>query len=1005
MPPDRLSCPDGACPSTLVVDWATALAQEVAALGRTGSDPGHEPDALRTASALCLSGGGVRSAAFCLGVIQGLARRGLLSGFDYLSTVSGGGYAGGWLLRRLSIERSIEEVCAELKAPGGEALRPLRGAMRFLGGRPGSSSRAFAVELVLWVRNTAVNWIVFAPVFLAAGGLAILLMALASLPAGRGLAVPWSFASVGAAFLCLAVGASVCLIPSARPPVAGGLRKATWRVVVPSLIWCSCATIAFIQFGHAPPRDRPVPPPVARAAGSVLAGFDLRLRRIACPPELRRFEVRGRGPDLEVVEHPAVATAGAHRCRPSPSPPVAWLAGPAWLWWLPAIGAAASLVGYVGGGWVRSRGCQPAQPQAPTGAGRDPGPFSDFVRFALSTLAAALLVRIGEALGQLHTARCILLLGPLWLVGCDLARTATYTLLQSAHTLGDLRREWVATVNANKLRFGLPLAFVLFAGVILPDVIRNDLSEVARRITLAVGLASGPLAILGGRSPLALAAPMLAQGSGKPGRAALSTGLGALALLFCAVLIALSGAADSRLLEWWGLRRPAPVAGGAAVLLAIVLTAAAFASRININRYSMHAIYRIRLIRGFLGSARPQGPACPGAYDDPAAPRRPDPVTDLDPRDNIRVSSLAETHRRAKCLFPVVNVTLNCAADIDPARAERRAVPFTITPLRSGAADLDSGRGAYGTTAAWASGERDLGNIDSGEGITLGSAMAISGAAISPSMGYHSSAAVSFLMTLFNVRLGAWLPNPARGPCRSRLGRPGPRCAYQPLFAELFGRSSAASPTLCLTDGGHFDNLGVYEMVRRRVGRILIVDAGEDPENLYADLGRVARLVLVDFGVVLSFDPSIAKTTPDGPPGAFGTVAYPATKEGGRAWTGEVLYLKPFVPTDVPVAIRAYADASTKFPHLSTSDQFFTEDDFESYRHLGEELCLRLFPAEPDPPPKRRDAIERGFQGARRALECRAASGPAPVPAPPAQGQTGLLRSWMKCATSRPRRA
>src|SRR5262245_55182460 len=48
-------------------------------------------------SALCISGGGIRSATFALGILHGLARCGLLQRFHYLSTVSGGGYIGGWL--------------------------------------------------------------------------------------------------------------------------------------------------------------------------------------------------------------------------------------------------------------------------------------------------------------------------------------------------------------------------------------------------------------------------------------------------------------------------------------------------------------------------------------------------------------------------------------------------------------------------------------------------------------------------------------------------------------------------------------------------------------------------------------------------------------------------------------------------------------------------------------------------------------------------------------------
>ena len=94
-----------------------------------------------------------------------------------------------------------------------------------------------------------------------------------------------------------------------------------------------------------------------------------------------------------------------------------------------------------------------------------------------------------------------------------------------------------------------------------------------------------------------------------------------------------------------------------------------------------------------------------------------------------------------------------------------------------------------------------------GQDLRLGTALSISGAAASPNMGYHSSPAVTFLMTVFNARLGWWLGNPAR----EKWCEPGPRSGFY-LFKELFGRTNANSKYIYLSDGGHFENLGVYEL-------------------------------------------------------------------------------------------------------------------------------------------------------------------------------------------------
>ena len=248
------------------------------------------------------------------------------------------------------------------------------------------------------------------------------------------------------------------------------------------------------------------------------------------------------------------------------------------------------------------------------------------------------------------------------------------------------------------------------------------------------------------------------------------------------------------------------------------------------------------------------------------------------------------------------------------------------------------------TTADYAGDERETGRDDQAQGITLGTAMTISGAAVSPSMGYHSSAATAFLMTLFNVRLGAWLPNPAVA-STELLRRARPANAVISLARELLGLTSDRGRDVYLSDGGHFENLGVYEMIRRRCRYILVIDAGEDPAATFQDLGDAVRKVRIDFDVRIVFDPPVGISSRHNPVEPFcdfatETIDYPDI----GATPGRLIYLKPSYPRDMAIDVRAYGNLHDSFPHEPTLNQFFTESQFESYRQLGESEAERLAP-------------------------------------------------------------
>src|ERR1044071_8997721 len=188
-----------------------------------------------------------------------------------------------------------------------------------------------------------------------------------------------------------------------------------------------------------------------------------------------------------------------------------------------------------------------------------------------------------------------------------------------------------------------------------------------------------------------------------------------------------------------------------------------------------------RLIRAFLGASR---------TDEERKPHR---FTGFDPADNILLRDL-----RPGKPFHVINAALNLVKGEELAWQERKAESFTMSRLHCG---------------SWHLGYRP--STDYGEGISLGTALTISGAAASPNMGYHSSLIVGFLMTLFNVRLGWWLGNPG-SPGAKSWQRGGPRYAVGPLFSEALGNTTDNYKYVNLSDGGLFENLALYEMVLRR---------------------------------------------------------------------------------------------------------------------------------------------------------------------------------------------
>jgi hypothetical protein len=220
--------------------------------------------------------------------------------------------------------------------------------------------------------------------------------------------------------------------------------------------------------------------------------------------------------------------------------------------------------------------------------------------------------------------------------------------------------------------------------------------------------------------------------------------------------------------------------------------------------------------------------------------------------------------------------------------------------------------------------------------------MTISGAAVDPNMPLQSPAQRA-LLTILNARLGWWMENPqmsgewrARSPTFGVLGS---------LSRELLGLTDEKGEYIHLTDGGHFDNSGVYELVRRRCRFIVAVDAAEDINDSSENLAAMIRLVRADFGIRIEIDTSPLRTDEKGLSRwhvAMGVVRYDDVDEDAAA--GTFVFIRSSLTGDEPADLRNYAAVDPRFPHHTTAgNQFFDEVQFESYRALGEHLAGSVF--------------------------------------------------------------
>ena len=347
----------------------------------------------------------------------------------------------------------------------------------------------------------------------------------------------------------------------------------------------------------------------------------------------------------------------------------------------------------------------------------------------------------------------------------------------------------------------------------------------------------------------------------------------------------------------------------------------------NPNATSFHRFYRKQLADAFLHFA---------------TTTRNIPIKDL---------CVVDSKRKEEYLapYPLINTCLNLQSSKDPNFQGAKASDyFLLSPLYCGAKLV-----GYVPTADTASYRQ----------MTLPAAVTISAAAVNPGLGAYSNKLLSVLLTIFNLRLGFWTPNPLK------IKKSWP-VVWWPFyfFYELFGNIGTDKKMINISDGGHIENLGVMELLRRKCKLIVSVDAGADPGFIFSDLENLTVRARNELGIDIRFRPDqipedVMRVNPSHgystkrfavadlyqlwekvvKDGKEEIVHYPGGKK-----VGLYIYVKSTVtaPTGRPNSAALddplkygtykYKIYNPAFPHESTADQFFDPIQWESYFQLGQ---------------------------------------------------------------------
>jgi hypothetical protein len=902
--------------------------------------PAIEADVIERAhlanlAGLAFSGGGIRSATFNLGILQALAELRMLRDFDYLSTVSGGGYIGAWFSKWLKRLKGDIGLMEDILTPGtmnaevkkeAEEIRFLRQYSNYLTPRIGFFSADTWSVLTTYIRNTILN-------------LSILVSLLAAV-----MIIPRLLARfVNDHFQ---TSASKVFGPHLFPPDTSIFAAAAILAVIWAVFWIAVS----ISTVPDPTRTKWIR---GQSQASIIFGIVLPLLLAAFSGSIALWDAR------EAID----SAWSLLRARPSfDNPIIIWLYAPGLLYF--AVWA---------GGWMLAQvfNALSARQRAKRNADTPADLRTPPVRFSWQTA-------LKEGFGHLLCAVAALAAGAVLVI-------VTTTTVADWQT-GDNQHLRGAIIHL--VAFGMPVLLTVFGITMVLSVglvgrMYRDTSREwwSRQGAWCAIFVIGWLALVA----VSLYAPALtafvqAKGSGWAsallGSAWLGTTLAGLAvgssnatgepdskLRFEMVAMAAPyffsvGAlfAVSTLVHFMTMGTPVglielhPTATLAnffyvfyeqtiegsyvamwMTMAALVALGGILAWRIDINEFSLHMMYRNRLVRAYLGASNTR--------------RQPHPFTGFDQRDEVHLDDLFATNGVVQRPYHLVNTTLNLCNGQELAWQTRKAAGFTFAPgfcgfeLPSMAAPggvrvaQESTRGSYRRTSSYRADPRPANDQEAG--IRLGTSVAVSGAAASPNMGFHTSPPLAFLMTLFNVRLGRWFINPRRQ--HTPGASTSPRLGLRYLFQELFGLSDAKANYVYLSDGGHFENLGVYELVRRRCRLIVVVDASADGKLDFDDLGNAIRKCGTDLGIPIHIDVGKIDLLKDAQFSRAhcvqGIIDYAKVDPG--APNGTLLYIKPSLLGTECADVLNYRKTNKAFPHQTTADQWFDETQFESYRALG----------------------------------------------------------------------
>ncbi len=863
------------------------------------------------ASALCLSGGGIRSASFCLGVLEGLSTfsrsgnstTGLMDNLDFLSTVSGGGYIGSWMMawtyRRHQAsttpnwKTSYGEVVSALAGqsnvtagdPEPQTVRHLRSYTSFLAPALGLTLDTFTLAAVI-LRNLIVNWTML---------------------------VPLLFAIIAAIECSGLIFVHVRLYQTVHFADLLTLHLPAWftyGLLMEIIVMVLYLTAAFAAATALPSHVKATgikkifgKASVSVFLASVVIGSWL-LTTLPSPGSIS-------GDQSHALYAKALIALVAYSC----------LAISIWLAYKARIndldshpGASSTKLGFWRRKWVVAL-------------------IAVLVAVIISLTASSLLLLLqNEVFPHLVTAspsawlpkhnsgdRLFLVFALPLVLAVLMVSTTLFCALLGIFEMEEDREWWVRCG-------GFFLAFSL--AWILANIIAFYGQGGWRRVIAGIaGLVLGLASSATGYSGATAAGDRpIKQAQLNP----LSTflqkhnlvlpAIGAVALCLIALGAVAAEEAVRKAFFLFPNHRFQEIHGAFALFALSALLAVLINFAINVNLFSLHGMYRMRLMRAFLGASN--------------FFRHPDPFTNFDPNDTPYEADLPSSPGAP---IHVINTTLNLVGTKNTAWSQRKAESFTFSPVCCG---------------GWRVGYVPTPIYGGSRGVTLATALSISGAAFNPNMGYQSSPLLSLLMTFFNLRLGYWLPNPAEPPHpkfrtierqTAFFHKAGPSFALHPLIEEALGQTDDTFRWIELTDGGHFENLGLYEMILRRCKHIVVVDAGADPNCDFEDLGNAIRKIRIDLGIPIEFPRDLKMHAGMQPLNSYCVVAnisydcvdQPEPGQTSADLNGTLIYIKASVTGLEPADILQYARTHETFPHETTANQFFNEPQFESYRHLG----------------------------------------------------------------------